>query len=164
ARRAVRRSSALHAVGPPAADRPRRLAERSRPCRDRTAAAGSRHTPVRRGGRARQRRVVQPGRARGGGRAAAGGRAPGKVRALALGFDGPPLDLAFALQRAEQAATGVPCGLMDQLVITGAVAGHALLIDCGSLETTPVPVPDEVDVVVAHSGQRRELGLSAYAE
>ena len=28
--------------------------------------------------------------------------------ALALGFDGAPLDLAFALQRAEQAATGVP--------------------------------------------------------
>ena len=84
--------------------------------------------------------------------------------ALALGFDGPPLDLAFALQRAEQAATGVPCGLMDQLVITGGVAGHALLIDCASLETTPVPLSDEIDVVVAHSGQRRELGLSAYAE
>ena len=87
--------------------------------------------------------------------------------ALAVGYDGEGdarLELASALQRAEQAATGVPCGLMDQLVIIGGVAGHALLIDCASLETAPVPIPDEVDVVIAHSGQRRELGLSAYAE
>ena len=84
--------------------------------------------------------------------------------ALAVGYDGARLELASALQRAEQAATGVPCGLMDQLVIIGGVAGHALLIDCASLETAPVPIPDEVDVVIAHSGQRRELGLSAYAE
>lgn len=34
--------------------------------------------------------------------------------ALALGFEGTPHELALACQRAEQRASGVPCGIMDQ--------------------------------------------------
>jgi galactokinase len=44
------------------------------------------------------------------------------------------------------------------------VAGHALLIDCHSLVVRPVPVPEDVDVVVVDSGERRRLTGSAYAE
>ncbi|MDQ3575034.1 MAG: galactokinase [Actinomycetota bacterium] len=84
--------------------------------------------------------------------------------ALALGFDGPPLALAQLCQRAERAASGVPCGIMDQLASAAGVAGHGLLIDCSSLSLTPVPIPDGVDVVVVHSGERRSLSASAYAE
>jgi galactokinase len=84
--------------------------------------------------------------------------------ALALGFDGPPLDLALACQRAEHLASGVPSGVMDQLASVMGVDGHALLIDCRSLEVTPVPMPAGVDVVVVHSGQARALAGSAYAE
>ena len=83
--------------------------------------------------------------------------------ALALGFDGPPLDLALACQRAEQAASGVPCGLMDQLSSAAGVAGHALLIDCSTLTVTPVPIPERARLVVVDSGERRSLSSSAYS-
>jgi galactokinase len=53
---------------------------------------------------------------------------------------------------------------MDQLASVSGVDGHALLIDCGSFEVTPVPMPAGVDVVVVHSGQARALAGSAYAE
>ncbi len=84
--------------------------------------------------------------------------------ALALGFDGPPRALALACQRAEHLASGVPSGVMDQLASVSGVAGHALLVDCTSLETTPVAMPAGLDVVVVHSGQSRALTGSAYAE
>lgn len=84
--------------------------------------------------------------------------------ALALGFDGSPVELALVGQRAEQRASGVPCGVMDQLASAGGVAGHALLIDCHDLVVEPVPIPAGVEVRVVHSGEARELAGSAYAE
>ena len=84
--------------------------------------------------------------------------------ALALGFDGPTVDLAQLTRRAEQQASGVPCGIMDQLASAAGVEGHALLIDCHEVTVAPVPVPDDVDVRVIHSGQARTLVGSAYAE
>ncbi|MDQ3306051.1 MAG: galactokinase [Actinomycetota bacterium] len=84
--------------------------------------------------------------------------------ALALGFEGSSLELALACQQAEQQASGVPSGVMDQLASAGGVAGHALLIDCSALTVEPVPVPEDVEVVVVHSGQSRHLVGSAYAE
>jgi galactokinase len=84
--------------------------------------------------------------------------------ALALGFDGSPVDLARLCQRAEQRASGVPCGIMDQLTSAAGVDGHALRIDCTSLDIEPVPIPDDLEVVVVDSGQRRALASSAYAE
>ena len=84
--------------------------------------------------------------------------------ALALGFEGPPMELALACQRAEHLASGVPSGVMDQLASVLGEPGHALLIDFSSLDVEPVPVPDGVDVVVVHSGETRALVGSAYAE
>jgi galactokinase len=83
--------------------------------------------------------------------------------ALALGATGSPLDLARRCQRAEQRASGVPCGIMDQLASVAGVAGHALLIDCASLDVEPVAIPDGVEVRAVHSGQARRLAGSAYA-
>jgi galactokinase len=84
--------------------------------------------------------------------------------ALALGFPGSHVELALACQRAEHAASGVPSGIMDQLASAAGVAGSALLIDCTTLERTPVPLPAGVEVVVVHSGEARALAGSAYAE
>ena len=84
--------------------------------------------------------------------------------ALALGFSGSPLELARLCQRAEQRASGVPCGIMDQLASAAGVAGHALRIDCTSLSVTAVPVPHDLEVLVVDSGQRRALATSAYAD
>jgi galactokinase len=53
---------------------------------------------------------------------------------------------------------------MDQLASVHGIAGHALLIDCSTFDITPVPVPDDVDVVVIDSGQPRSLATSGYAE
>ncbi len=83
--------------------------------------------------------------------------------ALALGFEGSDLDLAKACQRAEQIASGVPCGIMDQLSIVSGVEGKALLIDCGSLEVTQRSLPPAAEVVVVDSGQDRDLVDSGYA-
>jgi galactokinase len=84
--------------------------------------------------------------------------------ALALGFQGTALELAHLCRAAEHAASGVPCGIMDQLASAAGVAGHALRIDCTTLEVTPVPVPDDVAVLVVHSGEERGLADSAYAD
>jgi galactokinase len=83
--------------------------------------------------------------------------------ALALGFDGTPVQLAQACQRAEQVAVGVPCGVMDQLTSVCGRHGHALLLDCASFDVSPVPLPDDVEVVAVHSGRARGLAGTAYA-
>lgn len=84
--------------------------------------------------------------------------------ALALGFEGTRGDLVALTRDAEEAAVGVPCGLLDQLSSVCGVEGHALLIDFEHLEVTPVPLPDGLEVVVMHSGEARTLAGSAYAD
>lgn len=82
--------------------------------------------------------------------------------ALALGFEGSPLELALACQEAEHIASGVPCGLMDQLTAAAGVDGSALLIDCTTMRITEVPMPDAARVLVVDSGQRRSLSTTFY--
>jgi galactokinase len=84
--------------------------------------------------------------------------------ALALGVDGTPLEIAQLCQRAENEATGVPTGIMDQLSSAAGQAGSALLIDCHALTVTPVGLPDDLEIVVVHSGQERTLAGSGYTE
>ena len=84
--------------------------------------------------------------------------------ALALGCETEPMALARTCQRAEQAATGVPTGIMDQLVVSAARQGSALLIDFADLSLRHVEMPRALDVVVVHSGETRVLEHSAYAE
>lgn len=83
--------------------------------------------------------------------------------ALALGATTDPLDLASLCQRAEQRASGVPCGILDQLSSTSGIEGSALLMDCSTMTARPVAMPDDLDIVVVHSGQERTLAGSAYA-
>jgi galactokinase len=85
--------------------------------------------------------------------------------ALAL-LDGQPLgglELAQLCQRAEGNFVGMPCGIMDQAIAVLAQAGAALLIDCRSLATKPVPLPAGVAVMVTDSGVKHALASSAYA-
>jgi galactokinase len=76
--------------------------------------------------------------------------------ALALGgAEGrSTVELAALCMEAERSATGVPCGILDQLSSLSGVAGHALLMDCRDRTTTPVAVPDEARIVVVDSGSR----------
>ena len=72
--------------------------------------------------------------------------------------------MARLAQRAENGWVGVNCGIMDQLISAAGEAGHALLIDCRSLETRAVPLPGSVAVVVLDTATRRGLVDSAYNE
>jgi galactokinase len=80
------------------------------------------------------------------------------------GFEVEPLELAQACQRAEQRATGVPSGILDQAASLLGRAGHALLLDCGTLEHRWVPLPEDLAIVVLDSGERRSLGESGYGD
>jgi galactokinase len=75
-----------------------------------------------------------------------------------------PLALALAAQRAEHRAVGVPSGIMDQAVGVLGRAGHALLLDTGTLAYEYVPLPPQVALLVIESGVSRRLESSAYAE
>src|SRR4051812_26415533 len=72
-----------------------------------------------------------------------------------------PTELALAAQEVELRASGVPCGVMDQLASITGRRDHASLLDCRSLATTPVPLLPGVDVLVVHSGVERRLATSA---
>jgi galactokinase len=75
-----------------------------------------------------------------------------------------PMELARLAQHAENEHVGVRCGLMDQFASACGVADHALLLDCRSREWRAVPLPDDVALVVTHTGVPRALGASAYNE
>ncbi|HUT25579.1 MAG TPA: galactokinase, partial [Sumerlaeia bacterium] len=74
------------------------------------------------------------------------------------------MEIALLGQRAENRFVGVNCGIMDQAISAGAQAGHAMLLDCNTLEATQVPLDfrGEAAILVAHSGVRRGLSASAY--
>jgi galactokinase len=80
------------------------------------------------------------------------------------GFAWDPREMALAGQRAENDWVGVNSGIMDQMISASGVEGHALLIDCRTLETRPVPLPPGTSVVILDTSTRRGLVDSAYNE
>jgi galactokinase len=74
-----------------------------------------------------------------------------------------PIALALAGQSAEHTFVGTNCGIMDQCIAMLAQEGHALLIDCRSLHTTPVPLNlKDVALVVCDSRVKHSLADSQY--
>ncbi|MHB8077735.1 MAG: galactokinase [Candidatus Krumholzibacteriia bacterium] len=88
------------------------------------------------------------------------------ARALCAAADLPwdPVAMARRCRRAENRYVGVACGLMDQYASACGREGAALLLDCRSLECTPVPLPEEMAVVVMDTAAARRLAGSAYNE
>ncbi|MBX3001840.1 MAG: galactokinase [Caldilineaceae bacterium] len=76
----------------------------------------------------------------------------------------PGEQIAKAAQRAENAFVGVNCGIMDQFISTLGAEGHALLIDCRSLEYQLVPFPTGAALVIGNTKASRSLANSAYNE
>ncbi len=84
----------------------------------------------------------------------------------ALGAGGSTIDrieLALLGQRVENEVLGFPSGNLDQLASVSGRRNSASLIDCRSVEVTPVPLPDGVEIVIMDTGTRRELVDSEYA-
>jgi galactokinase len=75
-----------------------------------------------------------------------------------------PAAMARLAQRAENEWVGVNCGIMDQMISAVGREGHAVLIDCRTLDTTAVPLPASVVVVILDTATRRGLVDSAYNE
>ena len=71
-------------------------------------------------------------------------------------------EAALACQRAEQRATGVQVGVMDQFASALGRRGNALLLDCATLDYQLVPFPDEVAIAVIDSGEHRSLASTPY--
>lgn len=85
--------------------------------------------------------------------------------ALAAVAGQPDIDrtlLAKIGQKTEHHFAGCQCGIMDQLVSARAEQGHALLIDCRSLETRPITIDDDLAIMIVHSGITRGLVDGAY--
>ena len=70
--------------------------------------------------------------------------------------------LALMCQRAENEFVGAHCGIMDQFISCHGEAGHALLLDCRSLEKRMLPIPPEVALIICNTMVKHELGASEY--
>lgn len=81
----------------------------------------------------------------------------------AAGATLPPAELARLCQRAENHFAGAPCGIMDQSISVLGRRGHALLLDCRSLETTHVPFDDPQAVLLVVDTQvKHDIGDGGY--
>jgi galactokinase len=83
--------------------------------------------------------------------------AVGKANLALNGIDIDNSRLAQIAQAAECDFVGTQCGIMDQLISAQGKAGHALLIDCRSLQLTDAPISRDVAIMIVHSGVTRGL-------
>jgi len=74
----------------------------------------------------------------------------------------PVEQLARACRRAENEYVGAPCGIMDQFVSAAGRAGHALFLDCRTLQYEHVPLPSSVSLVVCNSMVKHSVAAGEY--
>ena len=72
----------------------------------------------------------------------------------AAGVTLPARERALLCRRAEVEFVGIPCGIMDQFAVSLCRRGHALFLDCRSLETHHIPLPSGVVLAVCDTGVR----------
>lgn len=82
--------------------------------------------------------------------------------ASAFGWPMDTTEIARLGQLAENQFIGCQCGIMDQLVSAAAEPGSALLLDCRTLETTTIAIPEQWTLVVLDSNHPRQLVDSEY--
>jgi galactokinase len=70
--------------------------------------------------------------------------------------------VARLCQRAENDFIGARVGIMDQFVSCLGKAGHALLLDCRSLEFKFIPVPENVRLVICNTMVKHEHSSGGY--
>jgi galactokinase len=71
-------------------------------------------------------------------------------------------EIAKLCQRAENEFVGARVGIMDQFVSCLGKAGHALLLDCRSLQFELVPLPEQVKLVICNTMVKHELSGGEY--
>ncbi|PMM15409.1 galactokinase [Vibrio breoganii] len=71
-------------------------------------------------------------------------------------------EVALNGQQAENEFVGCNCGIMDQMISAEGRENHAMLLDCRSLETKSVSMPEDMSVVIINSNKKRGLVDSEY--
>lgn len=78
-------------------------------------------------------------------------------------FDGPRMTLAHVLKKSENEYVGVGSGLLDQFSVLMGRAGHALMLDCRTLDYERLPLGDPPPaIVVCDSRTSRRLADGMY--
>ncbi len=85
--------------------------------------------------------------------------------AAALAIAGPidALELVRRTNRVEREFVGLPCGLMDQYASVFGRRGHAILLDCRSVTSQYIPLP-EVSIIAVNTMVKHELTGGAYRD
>jgi galactokinase len=76
----------------------------------------------------------------------------------------PLKQIAKLCQSAENEFVGAHVGIMDQFVSCFGKKGHAVLIDCRTLDFELVPIPQAVDFVICNTMVKHELSGGEYNE
>ena len=82
-----------------------------------------------------------------------------------LAVSGISLDrvqIALLCQRAENEFVGMRCGIMDQFISCCGRAGHALMLDCRSLDYRLLPLPPEARLVICNTMVHHQLAGGEY--
>lgn len=80
----------------------------------------------------------------------------------ALGYQADRMELAKICQAAENNFVGVKCGLLDQISSLFGRQDHAVLIDCRTLEVSPIPLGTGTLFIIAHTNVKHALTGGEY--
>jgi len=84
--------------------------------------------------------------------------------AMTSNFAWDKIPMAGYAQKAENEWVGVHCGIMDQMASAICKQGHALFLDCRSLEYQHVALPKDVAIIILDTSTRHKLADSSYNE
>jgi galactokinase len=73
-----------------------------------------------------------------------------------------PFELVKICQRAEHEYVGTRCGIMDQFIAVFGQSGHALMLDCRTLDSESVTIPANARLVICNSMVKHNLAGGEY--
>jgi galactokinase len=82
--------------------------------------------------------------------------------AVISGCEIPRIEIAKLCQRAENEFVGARCGIMDQFIACMGKEGHAVFLDCRTLEHSTVTLPREVRLVLCNTMVKHEIAGGEY--
>lgn len=74
----------------------------------------------------------------------------------------PKMEIARLCQGAENEFVGAHCGIMDQFVSCFGRAGHAIFLDCRTLDSAAVPLPADIHLVLCNTMVKHEIAGGDY--
>lgn len=83
-------------------------------------------------------------------------------RAAAQTLQVVPIEIAKDCQQAEHEYVGTRCGIMDQFISVFGRAGHALMLDCRSLQYDALTVPADTRLVICNSMVKHAHASNGY--